>query len=280
MSSKTKNVKLGVARVYFDGNDLGYTKGGVDVEVTTETKKVMVDQFGSTEINEYITGRSCQVTLPLAETTLDNLARIMPGATLVESGGSAATGTITFAGNPSEDDTITLNGVTFTFKGTASGETQVDIGVDLPTTLDNLVTKANAATDASVTVATYTENGTDTFTVTYDENSVDGNSYTLAASAATVSGATLSGGVDSTKRVDVKTGVGQSLLEIAKELRLHPKAKDNSDQSDDFWIPLAATSGAVQYGYKLDEERIYNVVFTAYANSADDMLFKVGDKSA
>lgn len=83
MASDTKNVKLGVCTVTFDGTDLGYTKGGVEVEVTTESKKVEVDQFGKSPINEIIMARMVSVKVPLAETTLENLVKIMPGATLI-----------------------------------------------------------------------------------------------------------------------------------------------------------------------------------------------------
>lgn len=83
MASNTQNVKLGVCNVIFDDEDLGFTKGGVEVEVSTETHEVTVDQFGNTPIDEIIMGRNVQVTVPLAETTLENLVRIMPGATLI-----------------------------------------------------------------------------------------------------------------------------------------------------------------------------------------------------
>lgn len=42
-NTHVKNIKLGSCRVLFDGVDLGYTKGGVQVEVATETLKVTVD---------------------------------------------------------------------------------------------------------------------------------------------------------------------------------------------------------------------------------------------
>ena len=71
--SDTKNVKLGVCQVFFDGRDLGYTKGGVEVTVQSQTHEVNVDQFGQTAINEYIMGRKVKVKCPLAETTLQNL---------------------------------------------------------------------------------------------------------------------------------------------------------------------------------------------------------------
>lgn len=85
MASNTKNVKLGVCRVYFGEaeEDLGLTKGGVDVSVSTETHEVTVDQYGDTPINEYITSRTAEVTVPMAETTLENAVKIMPGARLL-----------------------------------------------------------------------------------------------------------------------------------------------------------------------------------------------------
>lgn len=81
MPSSLDNVKVGVCTIEFDGTDLGYTKGGVEVEVTTETYTITVDQFGETPINDYIIGRKAMITTPLAETTLDNLVAIMPGST-------------------------------------------------------------------------------------------------------------------------------------------------------------------------------------------------------
>lgn len=86
MASDTKNVKLGVCLVYFGDEDLGYTKGGVEVEVQTETKEVMVDQFGKSPIDEVIMGRTVTAKVPLAETTLENIVKIMPGAKLVGTG--------------------------------------------------------------------------------------------------------------------------------------------------------------------------------------------------
>ncbi|SER25864.1 hypothetical protein SAMN05216548_1145 [Faunimonas pinastri] len=173
MASDTKNVKLGVCRVLLAGQDLGYTKGGVDVEVQTQTHEVEVDQFGQSPINEYIMGRTVTAKVPLAETTLDNLVRIMPGATLI--------------------------------------------------------------TDH----------------------------------------------VDPTKKkVVVTNGIGVSLLELAKELVLHPIALADDDYSEDFVIPKAATSGALQFSYKLDDERVFTVTFKGYPDPDTKTLFTVGDDTA
>ena len=172
MASDIKNVKLGVCKVTFDGQDLGYTKGGVEVSVKTETHKVMVDQFGKTPINEYVMGREVQVKVPLAETTLENLVKIMPGAALV--------------------------------------------------------------TDS----------------------------------------------VDPTKKVvNVPTGIGSNLLDIAKVLVLHPIGKPDSDKGDDFTVFKAATAGALQFSYKLEDERVYSCEFNGYPD-AQGKLFAVGDTTA
>lgn len=170
-ANKVENVKLGVCRVLFDGQDMGFTKGGVDVTVSTETHEVQVDQYGQTPINEYVTGRTVTVKVPLAETTLENLTAIMPGATLVT------------------------------------------------------------------------------------------NSTTNAA------------------RVDVPTAVGTSLIALAKELVLHPIAKPDTDKSEDFIVHKAATAGALDYSYKLEDERIFNCEFKGYPND-NGTLFSVGDPLA
>lgn len=95
MPSSLENVKVGVCSVTFNAVDLGYTKGGVEVEVSTEKYTVTVDQFGNTPINDYLIGRSIMVTTPLAETTVENLVATMPGATLVTAVGGASKAEVT-----------------------------------------------------------------------------------------------------------------------------------------------------------------------------------------
>jgi hypothetical protein len=74
---------------------------------------------------------------------------------------------------------------------------------------------------------------------------------------------------------DVETGVGIDLRDIAKVLRLHPTGLADADVSEDFIVPLAATTGALTFAYKLDEERVFNVEFKAYADDTGK-LFYVG----
>ena len=276
--SDTKNVKLGVCKVFYDGVDLGYTQGGVDVTVKTETHKVNVDQFGKTTINEVILSRDVTAKTPLAETTLENLVKIMPGAVLTEVGGAAATGTITITTNPSDGDTVTVNGVHITFKTASPTGNQVLIGASATATATNLAAFLNAASQAALSVATYVAAAA-VVTATYDVKGVAGNSFTLVSGQAsvTVSGAKLSGGTASTsKKVEVPTGIGTNLLDQAKELRLHPKALADTDKSEDFVIPLAATPGALNFSYQLEKERIFEVEFNGYPDPATDKLFYVG----
>lgn len=278
MASDTKNVKLGVCKITFGGADLGYTKGGVEVEVTTETHKTTVDQFGTTEISETIMGRTIKVKCPLAETTLDNMVRIMPGAIMV-SDGAKASGNATFSGQPAVSDTLTVGTTVFTFKTVAAAVNEISIGATLAATIANAAQVINASALTGTVVASASAT---ILTVTAIDVGAIGNAIALAktGSAITVSGATLVGGADATKkRVEVTTGVGINLLDIAKELVLHPIARAEGDSSEDFAIPRAATPGALNFAYKVDEERIFNTEFSGYPDPATKVLFKVGDKT-
>lgn len=282
MASNTSNVKLGVCKITFGGQDLGYTKGGVEVSVTTNTHPVTVDQFGETVVNEYIMKREIKIKAPLAETTLDNLVATMPGATLV-SDGTKATGTVTFVSNPVAATTLTINGVVFTFKASAPLPTDILIGVDLATSIANAVAKLNASTNIKVGLATYTGTAT-VLTITYDLRGTEGNTFTVATTvaSATVSGSgLLSSGTNPTKqRVDSNSGIGVNLLSVAKPLLLHPIALPDTNESEDFLVPLAATPGAMNFVYKHDNERVYNVDFMGYPDPVTGILFKLGDSLA
>lgn len=289
MASDTKNVKLGVCKVFFDGVDLGYTQGGVEVTVTTETHKVNVDQFGKSTINESILGRTVMVKVPLAETTLRNMAKIMPGATLVETTGAVATGTITLpAGQPTDAQTILINGRAAIAKTAAPNAAKGEylIGVDVDATGVNLTAMLQASTFPEWAMASYSYNPTgNILTVTANDKGTEGNAFTLAIgtyAAVTFSAATLAGGVAATaSRIDVGTGIGVDLLTIAKELRMHPQSKAVTDYTEDFVVGLAATPGALTFAYKLDAERIYNVEFSGFPDSANNnKLFSVGDPAA
>lgn len=282
MASSSKNVKLGVCNIFYDGQDMGLTQGGVEVQVSTETHKVEVDQFGKSAINELIMGRTVVVKAPLAETTLRNMVATMPGAELITDG-VCASGTVTFSAQPTAASSVTVGGQVFSFqagKPTAIG--QVKIGATLAESLANLVAAINLAplrADLGGIKAVVNGAGT-SVTLSVGDPGTLGNAVTLTSTGAplTVSAATLAGGVLETKaRVEVTSGVGVDLLSIAKSLRLHPKGKASTDFSDDFFVYQAATAGALTFAYKLDQERIFNIEFTGYPDPATGKLFAAGD---
>jgi hypothetical protein len=114
--------------------------------------------------------------------------------------GVAAVGSITFAGQPANNATVTINGAEITFVTGAPTSGQVKIGATLADTVKNLVTALNASADEDVAEAAYGADAPfNVVTVTHKTIGTAGNSFTLArgddpASNATVSGATLSGG--------------------------------------------------------------------------------------
>ncbi len=284
MASDIKNVKLGVCKVLFGGVDLGYTKGGVEVSAQTETHEVTVDQFGKTVINEYVMGRTIKVKAPLAETTLSNLVAIMPGATMVQFGGAKATGTITVATNPTNGQTITVNGVTITFKtgGAVVGNNEVLIGATAGATATNLGLLFTSSPTFALSGTFDATVATSTVTLTNKQKGVAGNSLTMATgtAGASVTFVAFAGGADGTPaRVDVPSGVGANLLDYAKELVLHPVGRPDADKSEDFTVFRAATAGGLDFAYKLEDERIFSVEFGGYPD-ATGRIFAIGDTTA
>ncbi|MDX5368161.1 MAG: hypothetical protein LPL29_02190 [Alphaproteobacteria bacterium] len=92
MAVTTDNVKLGVCDVTFNSVDLGATKGGVEVEIQTETYEVKVDQYGETPIKDVIIGTMVTVKVPMAESDLVKLKEVMPQAVALVDGMSATKG--------------------------------------------------------------------------------------------------------------------------------------------------------------------------------------------
>lgn len=270
MASTTENVKLGVCSVLFDGVNLGFTKGGVEVEVSTSTYEVKVDQFGETPISELVTGRSVTATVPLAETTLENLVQIMPGSTLVTNGVKAS-GTITLrTAAPAEGDTVTVAGTTFTFKAVPTVIGDVRLGATFGESAINLADAIKASDLGYVATAA---NGVVTVTSKATGAGWNGPIVANFTTAANVNVTPLAGGVTATSaRVVVSSAVNVNLLSIAKTLVLRPRGTFGED---DFTIHAAATPGALSFSYTTDNERVYQSSFKGYAR-ADGSLFTVG----
>lgn len=129
-------------------------------------------------------------------------------------GAIAATGTITFSGQPTtaaratgsialtglplNNDTVTVNGTVITWKTSGAVGNQVNIGVSAAASATALHAFLAASADSNISAATYSDNTTGTVTVTAKVWGTGGNAFTLVESSSnlTVSGATLSGGTN------------------------------------------------------------------------------------
>jgi hypothetical protein len=131
--------------------------------------------------------------------------------------GVKATGTITFTGLPVEDETITVNGIVYTFKTAAVTAVEITIGADATEMASNTAAKI----DANQTLTLDAVNVSGVVTVSAKESGTYGNAYTLAEAATNtaVSGATLTGGVD---KVEI-TGDGVDSLgdALATATKIH-----------------------------------------------------------
>lgn len=122
-----------------------------------------------------------------------------------------ATDTLTFTGNPANNDTITLQGVTITLvTGTPAGS-QVKIGASQAATMTNIITFINAGGNAAniAGVCTAAQTSTNVITLTAIPPGIVGNTITLAKSSTAISvgGATFSGGVALSQSGPVSIGI-------------------------------------------------------------------------
>lgn len=120
----------------------------------------------------------------------------LAGDSIAFNGAGFASGAIAFGTtNPAPGDTITLNGVVWTFVAAITGSDQTLVQGALSATLTQLVTDLSASGNPALTVANYSvDNSNSDLLINYKTAGVGGNAYTLAASVATPSGATLTGG--------------------------------------------------------------------------------------
>ncbi len=111
------------------------------------------------------------------------------------SGDVPAEGYIDFTVNPSVNDTLTINGVVFTFVAGAPAGDEIQVQGTVIQTVDDAVSQLNASTDNAVDDATYDRpTGTQRLRIIHDTAGAAGNAFTLAASDGTISDATLEGG--------------------------------------------------------------------------------------
>jgi len=85
------NLELGPTENFFGtaGGELtlGFTSGGTTINVEDDRTDLVADQLGTSPADQAITGRGATVEMELAETTLENLLIVLPGARLVVDSG-------------------------------------------------------------------------------------------------------------------------------------------------------------------------------------------------
>lgn len=121
--------------------------------------------------------------------------------TTVQVAGISSVGSIQFFSNPVDLDTITLDGTVWTFVAGTAGTAQTQILATADLTLAQLAVDLNDSEDETISQATYSVTGTLGATtlrlrLMFDATGEEGDEFTLAASVATPSGATLTEGAD------------------------------------------------------------------------------------
>lgn len=143
---------------------------------------------------------------------------------------AAATGTLTLVANPTANDTVTIGGVTYTFKATVGATAnEVLIGASASGSLDNLIAAINGGSGSGTlygsstvahTSATAAAGAGDTMTVTALAYGAGGNSIatteTFANGGNVFAAATLTGGASSGAFLPTPTVTTGSLVKGVK----------------------------------------------------------------
>lgn len=249
MTVNAEKIRLGSCDVTFDGSDLGSTKGGVEVEISTETYQVKTDQTGETPLKDIITGTTVTVKVPMSETDLGRLQKVMPQSVLQAVSTTTPTGwTVDLvAGYGVGDTSVVLDsgtndlevGETFTFANHATVYRVTAVSTDTPLAGENTVTFVQDATGSGGLVAAVVDNEAVTV-ITKDQG------------------------------VEIRTGVNIDLLDSAAALKLHPTGLDTGNTEQDFYAWKAAPTANFSFKYELQNERVYEVTFNCYPDTANN----------
>lgn len=199
-----------------DGVTLEVTRTGSLITDNISPENVALFFFGEVQkltqaasgpITETLTEVVTGLSYPLGVTDLNpNGVAGIDAATfsVKEAGGSKASGTITFAGVPTADDTVTIGARVYTFKAAVSAADEVLIGASGAASASNLSAAINAGAGSGTAYGSGTVAHADVdasvsgsvVTVTAKASGTAGNAIALLKSGTniTVSGATLTGG--------------------------------------------------------------------------------------
>lgn len=173
----------------------------------------------TSEINRLVDGTNFN-GIKLLDGALFNKSDV----TTATAAGAQASGSISFSAVAADGDTVTINGVAFSFDVPPTGATtSVAVGATASESVDNLINAINATIASSATsssnrnslLAVSVEKVGTTLLVKSNSAGLEGNRITIAASAATASGTNLTGGVEgnlTTTRTSVIGSVGDNIL--------------------------------------------------------------------
>lgn len=161
------------------------------------------------------------------------------GDSITFNGAGFASGAISFGANPTAADTITLNGVVWTFVTARTAPNQTIIQGSLAVTIQQLAADLSSSGDPSLTVANYVAAAA-AIDITYKTAGTGGNAYTLAASAGTPSHGTLQGGGGSggsapaaTLIIGAENGTFPSTVAYFQQRRVYAGSPNNPDT---YWM--------------------------------------------
>ena len=72
IETSTEFRRLGTCGVSFGGRNMGYTRGGVTVKITTSWVDIFVDRFGEVPLDAVDIGTNIEAFTPLAQGSIDN----------------------------------------------------------------------------------------------------------------------------------------------------------------------------------------------------------------
>ena len=207
-----QEMQLNPPYVELTAQTAGKTKEGKTCTIQKTWYKVQLNQVNITQSNGSELSVEMTGTAYVTDTRIDGTTTVSPKAIgdiriITQANPAvAATGTLTFGGNVSASDTVTVGSVTYTYTNSVSAANDVLLGASKSASMNNLAaainggdgegedygsgTVANAAATASVSGSTVT--------ITAKVAGSAGNSIALGESSdeITASGETLSGGTD------------------------------------------------------------------------------------
>lgn len=77
--ANVKNIRMGPCRIFWGGVDLGYTQGGVNLQVSSTTVDITSDEFGQNPMDKRMLSRTVSVKVPLVETIPGKLDMMING---------------------------------------------------------------------------------------------------------------------------------------------------------------------------------------------------------